>query len=85
LLCLVFIPATAAQADLLTLPAVDSARHQADMPTRGMSMQQVTTKFGQPIKKFPAVGDPPITRWKYAEYSVYFERQYVIHSVRNRR
>jgi hypothetical protein len=30
------------------------------------------------------VGQPPITRWDYASYSVYFEYDRVIDSVRHR-
>jgi hypothetical protein len=50
-------------------------------PTRGMTMNQVTVKFGAPVAKVPAVGNPPISRWEYAGFVVYFERDHVIHSV----
>jgi len=53
------------------------------MPVRGMTMKQVEKRFGSPQKKLPAVGDPPITRWVYKDYTVYFEYQYVIHAVLN--
>lgn len=53
------------------------------MPVRGMTMQEVEKQFGQPQEKRPAVGKPPIIRWVYADYIVYFERQYVLHSVPN--
>lgn len=50
-------------------------------PGRGMTMDQVAAKFGTPASKVPAVGQPPITRWDYPGFVVYFERNYVIHSV----
>lgn len=50
-------------------------------PTQGMSMQTVEQKFGQPEQKVPAVGEPPITRWIYPDFVVYFEHNLVIHSV----
>lgn len=50
-------------------------------PTGGMTMKEVRQKFGQPKKILPAVGNPPITRWIYGKYTVYFEYKYVIHSV----
>ena len=50
-------------------------------PTRGMSMGEVTTKFGVPVTKVPAVGNPPISRWEYPGFVVYFEHEHVIHSV----
>jgi len=51
------------------------------MPTRGMSMDEVKQHFGQPEKRFAPVGNPPISRWEYDGLMVYFEDQYVIHSV----
>ncbi|NIP73512.1 MAG: hypothetical protein GWO16_11000 [Gammaproteobacteria bacterium] len=53
-------------------------------PTRGMSMDQVRQRFGDPLQTHPPVGDPPITRWVYDRFTVYFEHQYVIHSVAHR-
>jgi outer membrane protein assembly factor BamE (lipoprotein component of BamABCDE complex) len=50
-------------------------------PGRGMTMDQVAAKYGSPTNKLPAVGQPPISRWDYPGFVVYFERNYVIHSV----
>jgi hypothetical protein len=50
-------------------------------PTRGMTMDEVAGKFGAPAAKIPAVGHPPISRWEYPGFVVYFEYQHVIHSV----
>ncbi len=50
-------------------------------PTRGMTMSQVASKFGEPVTKVPAVGKPPISRWEYPGFVVYFEHEHVIHSV----
>jgi hypothetical protein len=50
-------------------------------PARGMTMEQVATKFGAPVTKVPAVGKPPISRWEYPGFIVYFEADHVIHSV----
>jgi hypothetical protein len=50
-------------------------------PARGMTMDQVATKFGAPVTKVPAVGKPPISRWEYPGFVVYFESDHVIHSV----
>ena len=65
--------------------AVDSgiAVKQSDVatPTRGMTMDQVSGKFGAPATKVPAVGQPPISRWEYPGFIVYFEHEHVIHSV----
>lgn len=58
---------------------------QSDMPlpTRGMSQNKVKADFGEPTKVISATGTPPISRWIYADYTVYFESGWVIHSVRN--
>jgi hypothetical protein len=65
--------------------AIDSgiAVKESDVvtPARGMSMDQVATKFGAPVTKVPAVGKPPISRWEYPGFVVYFEANHVIHSV----
>lgn len=55
------------------------------MPVLGMSMDQVRAKFGSPRQIKGAVGQPPITRWVYEGYTVYFEYRHVIHSVEHRR
>jgi len=46
-----------------------------------MTMDQVSSKFGAPTSKVPAVGNPPISRWAYPGFVVYFEHEHVIHSV----
>ncbi len=50
-------------------------------PRRGTTMRVVRAKFGAPQRRFPAVGKPPITRWDYPAFSVYFEYNRVVHSV----
>jgi hypothetical protein len=50
-------------------------------PSRGMTMSQVASKFGEPVTKVAAVGKPPISRWEYPGFVVYFEHEHVIHSV----
>jgi hypothetical protein len=50
-------------------------------PERGMHMEQVEQKFGAPANRHAAVGEPPITRWDYPSFAVFFEHDIVIHSV----
>lgn len=57
-----------------------------ETPGKGMSMGDVEKRFGAPAQKHAAVGgagakQPPITRWDYSGFSVFFERNLVIHSV----
>jgi hypothetical protein len=55
-------------------------------PTSGMSMDKVEAKYGAPTRRVPAVGggsaaQPPITRWEYPGFTVYFENNHVVHTV----
>jgi hypothetical protein len=50
-------------------------------PPRGMAMDAVERRFGAPVSKHAAVGQPPITRWDYNGFSVFFEYDKVIHAV----
>ena len=81
--------ATPLQAETLEMPSSTPATTEAaagytvTLPGRGMNMTQVEEKFGPPLEKLPEVGDPPIIRWIYPNYTVYFEYQFVINSVLN--
>lgn len=46
-----------------------------------MNMENVEHIFGTPLEKQEAVGKPPITRWVYPDYVVYFEYNLVLHTV----
>jgi hypothetical protein len=52
-----------------------------EKPKRGSTMADVEAKFGAPVTKHDTVGQPPITRWDYSNFSVFFERDRVIHAV----
>ncbi len=52
-----------------------------DTPKRGVSMKAVEARFGAPASRHAAVGKPPITRWDYPGFSVYFEYEHVVHAV----
>jgi|HigsolmetaGSP11D_1036233.scaffolds.fasta_scaffold00152_7 hypothetical protein len=74
-----------ALADTLMIEKVSSdAATAAQRPSRGMTMKQVAARYGEPAQKLPAVGNPPITRWVYDDYTVYFEHDKVLHSVAQR-
>jgi hypothetical protein len=62
-------------------PAASAGENAEALPHKGMSMTQVEHSFGQPGTVLDAVGSPPITRWIYEGYTVYFDQTYVIHSV----
>jgi hypothetical protein len=53
-------------------------------PSFAQNMAQVEQRFGAPTERFAAVGQPPITRWVYPGFVVYFEYQHVVHAVASR-
>ena len=71
-----------AYADVLKIDNQDPVVVQeGERPTRGMSQERVVKEFGEPSSKEGPVGDPPISRWDYGEFAVYFEGNLVLHSV----
>ena len=74
-----------ATADTLLIEGVQiAAQTRAERPARGESKDRVEARFGQPTRMVAAVGDPPISRWEYPGFTVYFEYDHVIHSVPRR-
>lgn len=77
--------ATAAPASTAA-PTVDQTPPSV-LPTRGMDMANVEHIYGPPLQKLPPVPakgtphHPPITRWVYPNFVVYFEYNHVVHSV----
>lgn len=69
----------------VAVPAGQQAMENSniDRPRSGLSMDQVNSRYGSPSQKVGAVGTPPISRWVYDQYTVYFEYDHVIHSVLN--
>lgn len=72
-------------AEEIILPTAEpeASEYSVQLPGRGMTMEAVQNRFGEAIEKYPAVGEPPISRWTYKDFSVYFESEYVIHAVVN--
>jgi len=77
---LLLLAAGSAWADVLILDEVRQVERM-DLPKNGMTKDQVEQRFGAPADRKSAVGDPPISRWDYDNYSVYFERDLVLFSV----
>ncbi len=77
---------TAAVADTLDLSPAQAREkfEQAGKPTRGMTQERVARDYGEPASRRSPVGDPPISRWEYPDFVVYFEYDKVIHAVAKR-
>ena len=58
-----------------------AATSTGDHPERGMKMDAVEARYGAPATRYPAVGQPPITRWDYPGFVVFFENDLVLHAV----
>lgn len=78
-----------ASAETLALPVAAEPATQASsaLPLRGEAQAQVLARFGAPRQRHAAVGGdsprhPPITRWDYADFSVFFENDHVVDAVR---
>lgn len=69
-----------ARGDVLLIERV-AAKDQVNLPQKSTTMNQVRTAFGDPLMMSEPVGNPPITRWEYADFVVYFEHQHVITTV----
>ena len=83
-------PAAQAEPDVLLVERVQAEAGKS-LPARGSSMADVEARFGAPSRKYPAVAgpnstkhNPPITRWAYPGFSVYFEYDHVVDAVANK-
>ena len=54
-------------------------------PVAGELQSSVEKLFGQPNEKKDPVGEPPISSWVYDDFTVYFEKNRVIHSVKTKK
>lgn len=72
------------QAEVLQLPeagAQATAVDRSALPRNGISMARVEERYGAPLSVSGPVGDPPITRWNYDGFAVFFERDLVINAI----
>ena len=70
-----------ARADVLDVP--EPAAAAGNLPQRGTSQAAVLNQFGSPLTRHEPAGggspqQPPITRWDYDGFSVFFENNTVI-------
>ncbi|MCW8949825.1 MAG: hypothetical protein OQL17_07555, partial [Sedimenticola sp.] len=81
-----FAPLTVA--DVLLLDAIMEApannSEGLPRPRTGQTMDSVRSQFGAPVQELPWVGEPPISRWVYDDFTVYFEYEHVINTVVHR-
>lgn len=73
-------------ADVIDMPAGADAPLAQTLPAKGIGMAAVRQQFGAPLHKYPPVGggsrhQPPITRWDYPGFVVFFEHDHVVDAV----
>ena len=79
------VTAQSTSGDSLSMsPAGQTSFEAPGKPTRGMTQDRVRREFGEPSSTDAPVGDPPISRWEYAGFVVFFEYDRVIHAVSKR-
>jgi hypothetical protein len=83
LLLLILLLPLGAYAETLQIPIGEQGAGELRLPQLGESQRLVLERFGLADEEHPSVGNPPITRWDYREFSVYFEQTHVINSVRH--
>jgi hypothetical protein len=80
------MPVCGAVAETIVVNDQLQVRESQAGPKRGSTMSEVEKRFGAPVTRHPAVGggsphQPPITRWDYNGFSVFFERDRVVDTV----
>jgi hypothetical protein len=81
LLCACAVAGTAVADTIVVNDQVQLRESRIDRPRGGSTMGEVEKHFGAPLTRHPTVGKPPITRWDYNAFSVFFEHDRVIHAV----
>lgn len=74
------------RADVVTMPEADGPAVAVDKPAKGTTKTAVLRRYGAPTTKHAAVGGdhpqhPPITRWDYPGFVVFFEHDHVVNAV----
>lgn len=77
------LASTPLAAQTLLVQRVERAKATA-LPKAGTTMAAVEATYGAPESKRDAVGKPPITRWNYPTFTVYFEYDHVVNAVVNK-
>jgi len=72
-------------ADILPMPVSQQGEQSIQTPRNGLSKEKTQAIFGEPLQKISPVGEPPISKWVYPDFTVYFENNIVLHAVLNRR
>ncbi len=78
---LLFLSMNPATAEKVYIGDQQNTYQNINRPEKGTHVNTVLGQYGNPIQKHDAVGIPPISKWVYKDYTVYFEYEHVIHTV----
>ncbi len=78
---LLLATSTFANAEVISIGKQSPNFDRSQLPQHGLSMAKVISRYGEPLEKSAPVGTPPITKWEYDQYTVYFEYEHVLKAV----
>ena len=78
---LAVIPLASAEVIEISISKQAPELQDIERPLNGLTKEDVEAKFGAPEEMSEPVGNPPISKWRYRDYVVYFESNIVIHTV----
>ena len=70
-----------AYSESVALAVAEQGNQAVQTPSNGQKKEYVEAQFGAPIERVSAVGEPPISKWVYQNFTVYFEHDTVLHAV----
>lgn len=80
------VVSTPLMAEVLTINTFQPEVRTGDrLFVNGLSEQAVLARFGEPRERLAPVGQPPISRWVYDDFTVYFEFNTALHAVVHRK
>jgi hypothetical protein len=71
-------------AQSVAVPVNSQGQNAIQTPRNGENKATVESAYGQPLRRVAAVGEPPISKWVYQDFTVYFEHDIVLHSVKHK-
>lgn len=71
-------------AEELAVSVAQQGNQTVQTPRNGQKMENVEAQYGEPIERVSPVGEPPISKWVYSDFTVYFEHELVLHAVVHR-
>lgn len=75
---------TPINAESIAVPIAQQGNNSVETPKNGINKAKVESQYGAPLQRVSSIGEPPISKWVYQDFTVYFENDLVLHSVRHK-